>query len=72
MPLSSPHPSPLGKQASGAGMQWVPSQRAEQQSLSPMHAPPAVMQSAPPQTPALQAREQQSLASSQWVPSAKQ
>ena len=72
MPPSSPHPSPARQAALRAGARSVPSQRAEQQSLSPVHAPPAVVHSAPPHTPPLQPSEQQSAGLSQRVPSAWQ
>lgn len=72
MPLSSLQPSPVGRHIAGVATHRPPLQRAEQQSLSIMQAPPAVAHSAPPHIPPLHPSEQQSFGLMHRVPSAWQ
>jgi hypothetical protein len=68
------HSSPVGRH-SVAESTHVPNDDAhspEQQSLSSVHDPPAMAQSAPPHVPPLQASEQQSAASLHAAPSMAQ
>jgi hypothetical protein len=70
---SQPSPVPWqGVPGAGAQSRSVPSQNPEQQSAVPAQTSPRRRQSAPPQTPALQAIEQQSSALAHGAPSAAQ
>jgi hypothetical protein len=76
--LSLAQVSPVERQTEGArlqipaGMPGMIAQTPEQQSPSTVHGSPAIAQSAGPQTPSSQPREQQSVASLHAVPFTRQ